>query len=237
MIITEKAYAKINLALKIIGEQNGFHLLDSLVTTVNLFDTVTVKPRRDNKITVTAKGIPEYVYTHNPKRDNAYKAVERFMEEFGTSGADITVNKRIPLSSGMGGSSTDASAVLRALKKAYKIDKNIEHIANELGSDTAYLLNGGFARLQGKGEIITPLNLKNTINFVVVFCDSGVNTALCFKQFDQMQEKPKSGDITALINSFESGTPNFSLCENDLYEPAKLINSQVEKNLNALKSL
>ena len=237
MKITEKAYAKINIALHVTGVSGGFHMLDSLVTTVDLFDTVTVKPRRDNRVNLTPQGLPEYVYTHNPLRDNVYKAVCAFMQKFNVSGADVTVKKQIPLSSGMGGSSTDVSAVLRALKRAYKIQGDVTDIANSLGSDTAYLLNGGFARLQGRGEIITPLKLKNQINFVVVFCDGGVDTTACFKQFDKTPKISESGAISALIEGFENGNPDFSLCVNHLTESAIALNPNVKTGLDALKQL
>ena len=237
MIVKEKAYAKINLALAVTGESNGFHTLDSLVTTVDLFDTVTVKTRKDYNVSVTPKGLSEYVYNHNPQRDNVYKAVKAFMQEFGVTGADVTVHKRIPISSGMGGSSTDVSAVLRALQRAYKTQGDLTDIANSLGSDTAYLLKGGFARLQGRGEIITPLNLPISLSFAVIFCDGGVDTATCFKLFDEMQKPSESGAIARLIDSFQQNSPDYSLCVNHLTAPAIKINPKVKEGLDALKQL
>ena len=238
MRVVEKAYAKINLALCVTGAKDGFHTLDSVVTTVDLYDTVTLTTRKDDKIRVIPQGNSEYVYSHIPQKDNAYKAVEAFMKEYGTNGADVVVTKRIPISSGMGGSSTDASAVLRAMQRAYKVkDADLVSLANSLGSDTAYLLKGGFARLNGRGEIITPLNVKHRINFVVVFCEKGVNTAECFKLFDQMDEKQECCDISRLIDSLQSETPDFSQCKNQLFLPAIKLNAQVKSAYDALKAL
>lgn len=237
MKITEKAYAKINLALCVRGASNGFHNLDSLVTTVDLYDTVTVKKRKDDKITVTAQGLPDYVYNHVPEKDNVYKVAVKFMQKFNVGGADVIVKKRIPISSGMGGSSTDAAAVLRALKKAYKIDDSVEDIANESGSDTAYLLQGGFARLNGRGEIITSLNIKEQVNFVVIFFKNGVNTAECFKAFDKCGKIDENGSISALIDSFVARNPDYSLCKNDLSEAAISLNPDIKRGMDALKKL
>lgn len=238
MKIVEKAYAKINLALSVTGESNGFHMLDSVVTTVDLYDTVTLKPRKDDKINIIPEGLSEYVYNHAPSKDNAYKAVSAFMSAYKTGGADVVINKRIPISSGMGGSSTDASAVLRAMKRAYKIENaDLYSLANQLGSDTAYLLEGGFARIQGRGEIITTLTTKHTPNFLVVFCKQGVNTKDCFLQFDKIGKSSESGAIERLIDSLNGEKPDYSLFKNDLYESASMLNDRVKVNYEAVKSL
>lgn len=238
MKITEKAYAKINLALSVTGTSEGFHTLDSIVTTVDLFDTVTLSPRRDNKINVIPEGLKEYVYNHIPSRDNAYRAVSAFMQAYGVGGADVVINKRIPISSGMGGSSTDASAVLRAMKRAYKVqDADLFALANQLGSDTAYLLEGGYARIQGRGEIITPLEVKPKFNFIVLFCDEGVDTKECFSQFDKLGKFGESGAIERLIDSLKGEKVDYSLLKNDLLESAIQLNDGVKKNLEAIRAL
>lgn len=238
MKIVEKAYAKINLALYVTGESEGFHTLDSVVTTVDLYDTVTLRPRRDDKINIIPEGLNEYVYNHVPTKDNAYKAVAAFMQAYNTNGADVVVHKRIPISSGMGGSSTDASAVLRAMKRAYKIeDANLEDLANQLGSDTAYLLEGGFARIQGRGEIITPITVKKCPNILVVFCDKGVDTKECFARFDEIGKFSESGAIERLIDSFNGEKTDYSLLKNDLYESAAHLNAGVRANFEAVKGL
>ena len=66
-----KAFAKINLTLNICGVQGGYHDIESLVTTIDLFDTVTVSPRKDDKITLTMRGLGEDI---PQSKNNAYKA-------------------------------------------------------------------------------------------------------------------------------------------------------------------
>ena len=78
-----KAYAKINLSLAITGEANGFHNLDSVVTTIDLFDTITVSKRKDDKINLIMRGIGEDVLSS--VNNNAYKAAMLFKETFKTS--------------------------------------------------------------------------------------------------------------------------------------------------------
>ena len=87
---------------------------------------------------------------------NVYTA-ETFKDAFNTNGVDVTVTRNIPTGSGMGGSSADIVGVLKAMQKLFKIDCDLKPIADSLGSDTGYLLTGGFARLYGRGEIVEPL--------------------------------------------------------------------------------
>lgn len=255
MIVSEKANAKINLALKVEGRRGDYHALDSVVVTVDLFDRVLVRSRRDKKITLKTHGLTlEQRQFYAPERDNAFKAAKLYCEKTGSLGADITLYKKIPISSGMGGSSTDAAAVLRAMERIYKKEADLISLANALGSDTAYLLNGGACRIRGRGEIITPFNLKNQIWFSVAFASRGVDTGECFKIFDELCESKSSvsgektfaeentesvdnGLIAALVGGLENGNLDYSLIFNDLYPAAKNLCDEVENAFNAYKSL
>ena len=151
-----KAYAKINLSLNVYQSENGYHALDSVVTTIDLYDTITVSKRKDDKMNVVMRGIgEEFLYGEN---NNAYKAAKLFQQTFATKGADITVIKNIPISGGLGGSSADVAGVLKALKKLYAVEEDVKPLADKLGSDSGYLLTGGFARLIISPSIIAFTN-------------------------------------------------------------------------------
>ena len=113
------AHAKINLTLDVVGAEGGYHALDSLVATVALRDRIAATRRRDGRIVLHMHGmgcerIP-------PARNNAVLAAEQFVAAFHTTGADISVYKKIPVGGGFGGSSADAAGVLRALAALYGI--------------------------------------------------------------------------------------------------------------------
>ena len=161
-----KSYAKINLSLNIAGTAGGYHLIDSAVCSIDIYDTVCAKPRRDALVNVYMHGrgsesIP-------PEKNNAVKAGEAFVSAFGTRGADIEIFKDIPVGAGLGGSSADAAGVLNALAKLYKIDApaELKALADGLGSDTGYMLRGGFARISGRGERV---DIKNTTDRPIPF--------------------------------------------------------------------
>ena len=99
------AYAKLNLTLNVYRGDGKFHELDSIVTSVDVFDTVIVTPRADDIVTVT--GVDRVL----PQDNTAWKTAKAFVDGVGMHGVDIVVQKGIPFGAGMGGSSADASAV------------------------------------------------------------------------------------------------------------------------------
>ena len=237
-MVSVKCYAKLNIALKVTGEGGGYHSLDSIVTTVDKFDLITVKKRKDDKILVTFTG----KYGFIPKRQaetNAYKSAELFIKEFKVSGVDVTVKRNIKTAGGMGGSSADIAGVLLAMKKLFKINADLKPLADKLGSDSGYLLEGGFARLKGRGEQVEKLDIKDNFYFVVLYANSGVNTKDCFELYDKEYSVKSSVDVDKALSSLKSGDIK-SLSKfggNDLCLPACKLNVEVEKNLQALYSL
>ena len=227
------APAKVNFTLDVAQGQNGFHDISSLVNTISLCDVIKVKKRKDDKIILKCKGVnPECDVQNN----NAYKTAKEFVGEFATGGATITLKKKIPVGGGLGGSSADVAGVLNALKALYGVEKDLSYIANRLGSDTAYMLNGGWAVIQGRGEIITPVDARAKFYLVMLTCDCGVGAGACYKKFDELGIV--SSPTTSLaVDSLKKGDmPTFYSClKNDLYLPAKTFASEIESNLEFLK--
>ncbi len=232
-----KAYAKINLSLNLTGVNDGYHILDSVVTTIDLYDTITARARKDDKINVIMRGIGEDVIFG--ENNNAYKAAELFKKTFNTKGVDITVQKNIPLAGGLGGSSADIAGVLNVLKNVFDIGEDVKPLADSLGSDSGYLLKGGFARISGRGEIVEKIDSLADFWVILVYSESGVNTADCFKEYDK---SPSVGALTnndELVKAIEKGdvVEISKHVSNGLTNPACKLCSEVEKNLTALKNL
>lgn len=242
MKVNLKAYAKINLILKVENtREDGFHNLQSLVSTVDLYDKVTLSMRKDKKINLKVSGLREYVYNCIPEEDNAYKAVKLYMEEYDTCGADIWVHKNIPLRSGMGGSSACASAVLVAMEKLCNKGADLRALANRLGSDTNYLLKGGWAKLSGRGDLVEYLPIKHKLQVVAIFNEGGVDTAKCFKEYEKKSmfngNTPDNRAIDRFIQSLANDNPDYKYCVNDLQAVAQEINPEVKRSVEFLQSL
>ncbi len=233
------APAKINLALNITGIKDGYHMLDSVVSTVDLFDVINMSTRNDGKITLKMTGVP-LDFMLAPEENNAYKAAKIYMDEFCSTGVDITIKKNIPIGGGLGGSSADVAGVLRGMKALYGCGNpsEIKSIADGIGSDCGYLLTGGYARLKGRGEIITPIQSDKVLYVVGIALENGVNTAECFKEFDKEKTSDTLGDIEGLINQLENGWDYYlNGTYNALYQPAIKLNPEISFALEEIKNL
>ena len=235
-----KSYAKVNLTLEITGVENGFHMLDSLVASIDLFDLIHLKKRKDKLSSITMRGMGSEGIP--PEKNNALKAAEAFSEAFGTTGADITVYKNIPMGAGLGGSSADVAGVLNGMARLYGITDRaaLKEVADRLGSDTGYMLTGGFARMQGRGEKVTTLPLKNKLYFLLLCPSSEVSSGACYKKYDELPKtlEWKESATEACIKALacENANEGGRYLINDLFIPALHLNSDVEKAYNEAKA-
>lgn len=232
------AYAKINLTLDVTGRDGGYHTLDSLVTTVSLCDRLVARKRRDGLISVTMRGMGSEGIP--PEENNAQRAGEAFVSRFETKGADITVYKNIPIGAGLGGSSADAAGVLNALALLYGIrDREaLKAVADGLGSDTGYLLTGGFARIRGRGELVEPLGVCPELHFLLICPKSGVSSAECYKKYDTYPQNSGGGCTERALTLMRSGGLEEAArhFRNDLAEAAKALNPDVARALAEAES-
>lgn len=159
----EYAPAKINLFLDVIRKrEDGYHDLGTLFQTIDAGDTVSAEPRHDGRITLCYNEPQNYPL----ESDLVYKAAKLLQQESGTTlGADIYLNKVMPLGAGLGGGSADAAATLRLLNQLWKLKfkfDRLEEIGARLGADVPFLVRGGTAFAEGIGEKLTfvkPLQL------------------------------------------------------------------------------
>ncbi len=234
MEIRVKAYAKLNLTLAVTGVRDGYHMLDSLVCTVDMFDLIKLKRRKDKLVSVEMHGRGTETLPY--EKNNAVKAAEAFIKTFDTCGTDIKIFKNIPVGAGLGGSSADISGVINGMARLYGAGgaAQLKQLADSLGSDTGYLLNGGYARLEGRGEIVRRLDVKTKLNFLLLAPKSGVSTADCYRLSDAYAggNFNSDGAVSAL---FAGDAAALGACmRNDLYAPAVRLNPDVEKAYNEL---
>ena len=184
------APAKINLYLHIIGRRpDGFHELETLMAPISLGDTL--------QIDLIASGI-EFTCSDpalSDAQDNlATRAARLFLEEFklGT-GIRIHLEKAVPVGAGLGGGSSDAAAVLLALRDLTKTectDARLAELAARLGSDIPFFIYRQPAICKGRGEIIEPVKLKEKYQGLLVHPGFGVSTPWAYKTYAQ---DPKQG--------------------------------------------
>ena len=162
MRCTERAYAKINLTLDVGAKRaDGYHEITSVMQRISLWDTVTVERGTGCDSLLCSVPVTEDV------NDNlCMKALRVFFAETAmeSGGVSITLEKHIPTQAGLGGGSSDAAAVLLALRTLYAprmTDMRLERLAEKLGSDVPFFIRGGTQLAVGRGEIVTPLPLSS----------------------------------------------------------------------------
>ena len=230
-----KSYAKINLSLNITGREGGYHTLRSLAASIDLSDTIFLTRRKLSRVTMHglgSEGIP-------PEKNNALRAAELFSERFGTDGADISIYKDIPMGAGLGGSSADAAGVLRGMRKLYGVgtDEELKELADALGSDTGYMLKGGYALLEGRGERVTPLPCAETLWLLLLLPREGVSTAECYRLYDEMPDAD-GGQTEHCVQALLSGRAEELGANlfNSLLAPASRLQPAVARALEEAKS-
>ena len=198
-----KAYAKINIALDVVGKRDdGYHLLKMIMQTVDLYDIIELEKCNSG---INLKCNKHYVPTD--EKNLAYKAAKLFMEAYSIkSGVNINIIKNIPVSAGLAGGSTDAAAVIKLMNKMFNInagDDELEKIALKIGADVPYCINGGTALCEGIGEKITKLKPFKDKIVVLVKPPFGVSTKEVYKAFDlsRVVFHPKTSEI---INAMEN---------------------------------
>ncbi len=164
------APAKVNLVLRV-GRlrADGFHDIESLMAPVDLADRVEVRvfPARAGPVTCRCPGRPDLDGPGNL----AARAAEAFRRRFDAGDRiDVRLEKRIPVTAGLGGGSSDAAAVLRCLARAYRVRdaRALAETALEVGSDVPFFLGRGAAWARGRGERLRPARLP-TLHLVLVW--------------------------------------------------------------------
>lgn len=150
------APAKINLTLEVVGvRDDGFHELRSVFATVDLVDRVRVAA--STRLDVRVR--PDPMGGSAPDRELSARAVLALAAATGHAPtAHIRVAKRIPVSAGLGGGSSDAGATLRGLARVWRVDADLQAVGATLGSDVPFFASDArFASIAGRGEDVREL--------------------------------------------------------------------------------
>jgi 4-diphosphocytidyl-2-C-methyl-D-erythritol kinase len=218
-VLTVRAYAKVNLTLEVLGKRgDGYHQIVSVMQAIDLFDELSFT-RSDNEVNLRCSLLsletPDNLIT---------KAATLLKERAGYSGgADIFLKKRIPVTSGLGGGSSDAASTLKALCKLWELDMGDEELlalASSVGSDVSFFLLGGTAIAEGRGEEVHRLSAMHTAHLVLLappvdmpnktlsmyrglIPEEYTKGEASFKLRDCLERQEKL-DISMLFNVFES---------------------------------
>ena len=227
-----KAPAKVNLTLDVLGAEGGYHKIKTLVSTIDIFDKIIIKKRKDSRVNLIMKGFPvDCEMTDN----NAYKAAKAYVDKHKTLGVDIVINKKIPVASGLGGSSADIAGVLNGMKQLYE-EQEVLSIANELGSDSGYLLNGGYAVLTGKGDKVDRKDIDEKLYLLLITEEKKISSKESYKLFDKQAKtyKPCTASAEKALKD-KDFFRFYMILKNDLLNASSTKVEEIKANLVALK--
>lgn len=202
--LTIKAYAKINLALDVVGRlPNGYHQVKMVMQTVGIYDELTLQ-RADSGIVLTTDS------GELPTDENnlIYKAVRLMQEKYGLQeGVRIHLQKRIPIAAGMAGGSTDAAAAMKGMCKLFRLEASERELMSEavkIGADVPYCVMGGTALAEGIGERLTALRAVPELTLLVAKPGVSVSTQEVYRRLDAVELK-RHPDIDGMVNAIGEG--------------------------------
>lgn len=205
-IVTE-ARAKLNLTLDVLGRrEDGYHDLCMVMQSVALCDTVTIEREEGGK---GIKVRSDLDFLPSGRNNLAAAAAIRLCDEAwrDSDGLRIRLDKAIPVCAGMGGGSSDAAAVLRALNEAWKLGYSRERLAEigaDVGSDVPYCVLGGTALAEGRGERLTPLPALPWCFVVICKPHFSISTPELFERIDGMKISCHP-DTKGMLKALERG--------------------------------
>ncbi|MGH1649385.1 4-(cytidine 5'-diphospho)-2-C-methyl-D-erythritol kinase [Enterococcus gilvus] len=202
MEIMEKAPAKINLGLDILGKRpDGLHELAMVMASIDLADRLYLEEIPENKIIIETNK----AFLPTDKKNHVYEALELVKERFNIDkGLRVKIHKEIPVAAGLGGGSTDSAAALRAVNRLWNLGLSIEELAAlgaEVGSDVPYCVYGQTSLVEGFGEKVTPIAPMPQCWVVVVKPRMSVSTRTIFAKI--IMEDLYHPDIEALVSAIE----------------------------------
>lgn len=200
-----QAYAKLNLSLDVLSRRDdGYHDMCMVMQTISLCDTISIEeePEEGIRVSTNLRFLP------NDERNLAVIAAKKFWEVncCKGKGLSIKIDKQIPVCAGMGGGSSDAAAVLRALNTLsgdlIPLDQ-LAQIGEKVGSDVPYCVIGGTALAEGKGERLTRLPALPDCSIVVCKPGFSVSTPELFGCIDcrRIRCRPDTEGIVSALHT------------------------------------
>jgi len=201
-VISLKAPAKVNLFLEILGKRDdGFHEIETIMQEIDLADSLQFEETQEGvTLECNNKNIPA-------NQDNLVcKAANLILEECGIKkGVLINLEKNIPVGAGLGGGSSDAATTLKALNSLWKVGLNNEELmefAAKLGSDIPFFINGKTALCRGRGELITPVEVRNRMDYIILFPRVHISTETIYKNL-KIDLTKKRKDVSFFLDALK----------------------------------
>ena len=211
--IVERAYAKVNFNLRVLPSRtDGYHSIESIFQTIDLFDELEVSVIEENGCFVECPSLKL------PLQNTLTKAYDAFCSIAGVAipGVKVVLKKGIPAGGGLGGGSSDAAALVRALCKICKVklDENqLDYIADKTGSDVFFFMHcnedgTGCALVSGRGEVVKKITPRRDLFLLLVFPEISSSTKEAYALVDKQLDCGTDDDFVVFDNLEEEYRKN-----------------------------
>ncbi|NSC22191.1 4-(cytidine 5'-diphospho)-2-C-methyl-D-erythritol kinase [Streptomyces albus subsp. chlorinus] len=193
--VTVRVPAKVNVQLSVGGlRPDGFHGLANVFLAVGLHDSVSATRADSPRLTVSG---PDAALVPQDRTNLAARAARLLAQRHGIEpDVHLHIAKDIPVAGGMAGGSADAAGALLACDRLWGLNTPYEELlalCGELGSDVPFSLAGGAALGQGRGEVLTPLEVGGTFHWVFAVAEGGLSTPDVYRECDRLREAEGTG--------------------------------------------
>ena len=223
-----QARAKINLALDVVERMdNGYHALDMIMAPISIYDEIEVEKNAETIVTCEDMKLPE--------NNTISKMIQVLKETYHIpSHYKVTLKKHIPAQAGLGGGSADAAAICKAILKLENIEEteeNLFELSKQVGADVPFCIHDKWARVQGIGEKIIPIDSDWQFDILVVKPDFGISTANAFSKWKE--SRPFHPDVDLVESSIRD--QNMDLLYQTMANALEPIAFEMEPELKQVK--
>lgn len=187
-----KCNAKINIGLKIVGKKNDYHLIESTFVPINIFDYISIEEGEYDEITGMDISLDDnLIYKSISLLRNKYHIEKHFK---------VKITKNIPMRAGLGGGSSNAACVLKAINEMLRLGLDNQELASlgfELGSDVPFFIYNKPSLVTGMGECIKEIKDFKKVFGVLIFDDLYFDTKTVYDMYDEIR------DDEILLNDLE----------------------------------
>ena len=201
--ISQKAYAKINLAIDLLGKRpDNYNEVKMIMQTIDIYDTVYMeKIEKGIVIECDDNKVP------SDERNIAYKATQYMFDKYNIKeGLKIIIEKKIPVAAGLAGGSADAACVIKGINKLFNLGldkKTLMKIGEKIGADVPYCMCKNTALATGIGEKIEKLQNIGAVDIILIKPKFSISTAMVYKEFDYSMPKVRP-NFDILLKAIEN---------------------------------
>ena len=240
-IVRLRTYAKVNLFLRVIGlRRDGFHEVETILHGIDLYDEIEIEPS-ESGVDVRMGFMSGVSGVLPSKEENLIARAARLLVDGldHTDGAIVRVKKGIPIAAGLGGGSGNAAGALVTLAEMWDLDVDRDRLfalAEQLGADVPYCIDGGTALATARGEQLTPLANIRSMWFVLGGSNDALFTREVYELWDSAARPDEATSVVPMTMALGAGDAAevATLLHNDLEIPAFSLRPDLESKKEAL---